>query len=81
MTGKKLAAAIAKFKGTVYVTANFTEGTYVQVVKKDVIAHFKRNGSEETGLVLDEFPERAYIGIDFEMAYAEVEKQLAERRY
>jgi hypothetical protein len=81
MTGNKLAAAIAKFKGAVYVTANFTEETYVQVVKKDVIGHFRRKGSGETGLTLNEFPERAYISMDFDIAYAEIEKEIAERRY
>lgn len=81
MTGRELANAILKFKGKVFVTANFTEETYVQIVKTDLAAHFKRKGNVETGLKLNEYTGQAFVSMDFEMAFAEVEKELAERRY
>lgn len=81
MLAKDLAKAIAQHKGIVFVQTNWTSETWIQVVKKDIIEHFKKKGNEETGLLLSVWSERAYIDADYDIVSAEIEKELRERNY
>lgn len=80
MLAKDLAKAIEKHKGIVFVTAHWDTLTYIQAVKKDLISFFKRRGNAETGLLLEVYSDRAYIGADFELMHEQVEQELKERK-
>lgn len=80
MLAKDLAKAIEKHKGIVFVQTNWTSETWIQVVKKDIIEHFKRKGNEETMLLLNVYSDRAYVDGDYDMAYDIMNAELAERK-